>query len=208
VGFFHSIASYLADHIGTLLAAFSVDIAHRIAHFVADRHHKRKYNLRQFQANAQEEVRIRQLFVQAQRRGRRLQYLSSARFTMAGSLPAARRCSALRGCTSSPTNRYLPQAEWFAGDLIETLPGLLELILETGSSYTPVEKLPVGKLRYRLEQGARKAIAVHVITRGSSPIGYVSIEFKGTDKPANLDAIISDCVYQVNAILLGWGRAD
>jgi hypothetical protein len=207
VGFFHSIASYLADHIGTLLAAFSVDIAHRIAHFVADRHHKRKYNLRQFQANAQEEVRIRQLFVQARDAVGGCNIFLGA-IHNGGELASGKAMLRVTRMYEQPDESTLPQAEWFAGDLIETLPGLLELILETGSSYTPVEKLPVGKLRYRLEQGARKAIAVHVITRGSSPIGYVSIEFKGTDKPANLDAIISDCVYQVNAILLGWGRAD
>lgn len=214
----HDIATELARNLpiafASLLSAFATDILHRLARWRRKRHKQ----LRSFAVGVEEDQQIRSWFDEARNALGAIDIYVGALHNggelMNGKslLRISRMYERPRPGTTGQAEQFVGdvirrrdivgQAEQFTGDFVSSLPGEMELMLEDGSSFTLVEKLPAGKLRWVLESGGRKAIARRIMKRGNEPMGYVGIDFDTIEPPENLDAIMSNLAYRVGQIFM------
>ena len=186
---FYALASMVLTH-----------LAHVIVGWVKKRR-KGHFSFREFQASAREEVKIRQIIINGRERvGGCCGFFGLIH--NGGETAGGKKMMRTTRLYEEPDDQTIALAGKFSGDLIASLPGLNELIIDEGASFTLVEKLPVGKLRWFLERSGRKAIAVGTIMRGDLPLGYVSFEFKTEAKPDNLESEMEIATYQIGQILM------
>lgn len=209
---FHDFARGIDEHLGYVLYTFLAYWLSGLVHTFKENRKKKRFRIRDFVASAREEVQIRQYL-----RDARTKLGACNAFLWAihngGEWSSGKSMHRVTRMYEEPDGNTVPQATQFVSDLIVTLPGLMEMILESGPSFTPVEKLPVGKLRWLMECGGRKAMALEVIVRGETPLACVVFEFKTVEydatgkakEPPNLSTILGDTRYKIDQSLMGYG---
>lgn len=201
MGWLHNLFTELATSLpiafASLCAGVIVDLAHRFQAW----HKKRSKKIKAFAASIEDGRNISSLLDRARDElGAMDIYIGGLH--NGGELLSGKSILRITRMYERPAPGVVPQGDQFVGDMLSALPGEMELTLASGSSFTLVSALPVGKLRWIMESGGRVAIARCMMSKGNQPLGYVGVDFRTEAPPENLEKVLTDCAYRVCQIFM------
>lgn len=201
MGWLHSLFAELATNLplafASLCAGVLVDLAHRLQKW----HKKRSKKIKAFAASIEDGRNICSLLDQARDTLGAMDIYVGALHN-GGELLSGKSIMRITRMYERPAAGIVPQGDQFVGDMLSSLPGEMELTIDKGASFTLVANLPVGKLRWIMEQGGRVAIARCMMSKGDQPLGYVGVDFRSEKPPENLEAVMADVSYRVCQIFM------